>query len=433
MKRTLIKELEFKNGEIVRICGWFGILRDQEQKQFFTVRDHTGNIQVIHKKSNDTELSTIISSITPESAIEITGKVVLNSGVKNGLEIVVKSVLIIGKANESLPLSESSDMETCLDWRFLDLRNSRNLLIFKIQTAVEKAMRFFWMSEGFIEIHSPKFMGSARKGTTLFEVKYFDRKAYLAQSPQYFKQMAMAAGFDKVFEIGPVFRAEPSSTSRHATEFTSVDVEISWIESHEDIMQLEELWLRHVLQAVKDEYGNEIKKVFNKEIIVPDLPFPRVTMDKAYEIINQMGHCIGREEKGDLDSEGERLLCRYFQEKTHHEFVFVIDYPSAARAFYHMRHEDKSHLTKSFDLLWKGLEITTGAQREHRYDIIIEQAKERWPSIEPIQYYLDFFRYGCPSHGGYGLGLARMLMAMLDIKDIREILYLYRDINRIIP
>lgn len=435
MQRTLIEKLESESGKTVRICGWIGTIRDQKRMQFLIVRDHTGSAQVIHEKLTNAELAAIIGSLTSESAVEITGKVILNPIVKlGGLEVIAESVKVVSKADTLLPLGESPNIETRLDWRFLDLRTPQNLLIFKIQTAVEHAMRSFWRSEGFIEIHSPKFMGSASEsGAELFEVKYFDRKAYLAQSPQFYKQMAMAAGFDRVFEIGPVFRANPSFTSRHDTEFTSVDVEISWIDSHEDVMRLEERWLRHILQVVKDEYGEEIKAVFGTEIAVPNLPFPRVTMAEAYEILDQMGHHIERGEKGDLDPEGERLLYRHFQEKTGHDFVFVTEYPSAVRAFYHMRPDGKPHLTKSFDLLWKGLEVTTGAQREHRYDILVKQAEEKGLSLEPIQYYLDFFRFGCPPHGGYGFGLTRMLMVMLKLKSVREVTFLYRGVNRLTP
>lgn len=435
MKRTLIKELKSKNGETVRICGWIETLRDQKRMQFLIIRDHTGSVQAIHEKTANPGLTVTISNITAESAIEITCRVVMNPVVKlGGLEVVIESVTVISKADELLPIDKNSAIETRLDWRFLDLRTPQNLLIFKIQTVAEYAMRSFWKLEGFIEIHSPKFMGSASEsGAELFEVKYFDRKAYLAQSPQFYKQMAIAAGFDRVFEIGPVFRANPSFTSRHDTEFTSVDVEISWIESHEDVMQIEERWLRYVLQTVKAEYGEEIKATFGVDVVVPDIPFPCVTMEKAYEILDQMGHRIERGEKGDLDPEGERLLCRHFHEKTGHEFVFVTEYPSVVRAFYHMRLEDKPYLTKSFDLLWKGLEVTTGAQREHRYDILVKQAKEKGLSLEPIQYYLNFFRYGCPPHGGYGFGLTRMLMVMLGLKSVREVTFLYRGVNRLTP
>ncbi len=435
MQRTLIKELKSKSGRTVRICGWLGTLRDQKQMQFLIVRDHTGSAQIIHEKSASAELTAIIRDLTSESTVEISGKVVLNPNVKlGGLEVVAESITVISRANVLLPLGENPNIETRLDWRFLDLRTPRNLLIFKIQTAAEYAMRSFWKSEEFIEIHSPKFMGSASEtGAELFEVKYFDRKAYLAQSPQFYKQMAMAAGFDRVFEIGPVFRANPSFTPRHDTEFTSVDVEISWVNSHEDVMQLEERWLCYVLQVLKTEYGDAVKAEFGTEIVIPTLPFPRVTMAEAYEILGQMGHHTNRDEKGDLDPEGERLLCQHFQKKTGHEFVFVTDYPSVVRSFYHMRPEGKPHLTKSFDLLWKGLEVTTGAQREHRYDILLKQIKEKGISVEPIQHYLDFFRYGCPPHGGYGFGLTRMLMVMLNLKSVREVTFLYRGVNRLTP
>lgn len=435
MERTLIKELISLSEKTVRICGWIQILRNQKRMQFLIIRDHTSSVQAVHEKVTNPELTAIINNLTAESVVEIVGKVVLNSVVKlGGLEVAIESVTIVNKAESPLPLGENPTLETRLDWRFLDLRAPQNLLIFKLQTAIEYAMRSFWKSEGFIEIHSPKFMGSASEsGAELFEVKYFDRKAYLAQSPQFYKQMAIAAGFDRVFEIGPVFRANPSFTSRHDTEFTSIDVEISWIDSHEDVMRFEEHWLRHVLQIMKDKFSEEIKTMFSTDVVVPELPFPRVTMAEAYEILDQIGHRIERGEKGDLDPEGERLLCRHFHEKFGHEFVFVTEYPAVVRAFYHMRIEDKLHLTKSFDLLWKGLEVTTGAQREHRYDILVKQAKERGFSLEPIQYYLDFFRYGCPPHGGYGFGLTRMLMVMLGLKSVREATYVYRGVNRLIP
>lgn len=435
MHRILIKDLKSKIGEKVRICGWVDKLRDQKKMQFIVLRDHTGSAQLVHEKIVSEELTATIAELTSESAVEIIGKVVTNPMVKlGGFEVVVEEVVVVNKSIALLPLGQNPSMEVRLDWRFLDLRSPQNLLIFKIQTLAEQAMRSFWAKRGFIEIHSPKFMGSASEsGAELFEVKYFDRKAYLAQSPQFYKQMAMSAGFDRVFEIGPVFRANPSFTSRHDTEFTSVDVEISWINSHEDVMQLEEEWLVHILQAVKDEFGEEIKSVFGTDIVVPSLPFPRVTMEEAYKILETMGHHVERGDKGDLDPEGERLLYRYFYETTGHEFVFVTEYPASVRAFYHMRLEDKPHLTKSFDLLWKGLEVTTGAQREHRYEILVNQAKKKGLSQESIQYYLDFFRYGCPPHGGYGFGLSRMLMLMLGAKSVREVTYLYRGVNRLTP
>ena len=295
-------------------------------------------------------------------------------------------------------------------------------------------MREFWRREGFFELHTPKLMGSASEsGAELFKVDYFERTAYLAQSPQFYKQMAMAAGFGKVFEIGPVFRANPSFTSRHDTEFTSVDVEIAWIDSHEDVMAFEEAWLAHVLQVVADEHGEAIRETFGVEVVVPSLPFPRLSMEEAKALLREHGHEHVPGPDDDLDPPSERALCAIVKEHHGHEFVFVTDYPTAVRPFYHMRYPDRPELTKSFDLLWRGIEITTGAQREHRLATLLEQAADKRVETEPIQYYLDFFRYGAPPHGGFGFGLTRLLMQLLGQDNVREVTFLYRGPNRLEP
>jgi aspartyl/asparaginyl-tRNA synthetase len=370
-----------------------------------------------------------------ESAVCISGTVVANEVVRlGGLEIQLESIEIAGPNGVQMPINKNSSLENRLDWRFLDLRRPKNLLIFQIQTAMEHAMRCFWRERGFIEVHSPKLMETASEsGAELFSLKYFRTIAYLAQSPQFFKQMAMAAGFDRIFEIGPVFRANPSFTSRHDTEFISLDVEISWIDSLEDVMVLEEEWLRYILRSLKEEFGEKIKKTYGVEVVVPEIPFPRVTMEEAYAILKQRGYKVTRAEKGDLDPEGERVLARYIMEKFGHEFVFVRDYPVNVRPFYHMRHVDNPDLTNSYDLIWKGLEITTGAQREHRHDVLIRQVEEKGLSTEPLKHYLDFFKYGCPPHGGYGAGLTRLLMTLLGFGNVREVTYLYRGPNRLSP
>jgi aspartyl-tRNA synthetase len=434
-KTVEVKNLSEHIGESVTVCGWVETIRNQKKRQFLIIRDRSGMTQAINEKAGKEALTSIISSLTPESTVEVTGTVVSNEIVKlNQLELVIESIKVLTVATSPLPIDEGSTQENRLDWRFLDSRIPKNRLIFRLQTTVEHAMRNFWREHGFIEIHSPKFMETASEsGAELFKVEYFGRTAYLAQSPQFYKQMAMAAGFDRIFEIGPVFRANPSFTSRHDTEFTSVDVEVSWIESHEDVMHLEEEWLRYILTSVKAELGNEIKELYGKEVIVPETPFPRVTMEEAYAILANEGYSVTRAEKGDLDPEGERILSRHIMEKFGHDFVFITEYPVSVRAFYHMRYEDKPGLTKSFDLLWKGLEVTTGAQREHRHDILMRQAEEKGFALEPLRHYLDFFKYGCPPHGGYGFGLTRMLMILLGLKNVRGVTYLYRGPNRLSP
>jgi aspartyl-tRNA synthetase len=431
----MISELKACIGERVTVAGWIDVLRKLKKMQFIILRDSTACVQAIHERASDTDqTAALIDSLLAESAVIITGNVIENPQVKLGqIEIVIEKIEPVGAAIEPLPLNEGSNLDVRTDWRFLDLRRPSNRLIFQIQTTLEHAMRQFWVENAFIEIHSPKLMGSASEtGAELFRLKYFDTVAYLAQSPQFYKQMAMAAGFERVFEIGPVFRANPSFTSRHDTEFTSVDVEISWIDSHHDVMQLEETWLQHVMNVVKERHGEQIAANYQVEVIVPEVPFPRVTMKEAHEILKQCGYEIPGGAI-DLDPEGERILARHISEKFNHNFVFVTDYPTSVRPFYHMRHEDNPTLTKSFDLIWKGVEITTGAQREHRYEKLLNQASEKKISATSIQYYLDFFKYGCPPHGGYGFGLTRMLMILLGFKNVREVTYLFRGPNRLSP
>jgi aspartyl/asparaginyl-tRNA synthetase len=296
-----------------------------------------------------------------------------------------------------------------------------------VQTTVERAMRAWWVEHGFLELHTPKFRASPNmSGRELFTVDYFGRPAYLAQSPQFYKQMAMCAGFERVFEIGPVFRANPLLTSRHDTEFVSVDVEISWIESHEDVMALEERWLRSVVEAVAADHGDDIERLFNRTVVIPDSPFPKVTMAEVQQL-------VGTSAGGDIDAEGERLLCEHVAATLGHELVFVTEYPSAVRPFYHMRLDEGSDLTRSFDLLWNGLEVTTGAQREHRHDRLSAQAARNPARLPVVQPYLDFFRHGCPPHGGFGLGLTRVLTCLLGLDDVRETTFLPRDRRRLTP
>ncbi len=329
--------------------------------------------------------------------------------------------------------AEEADLSKRLDWRWIELRKPKNLLIFKIWTFMEKAMREWWDKNGFIQVYSPKFMGApSESGAELFSVEYFGKKAYLAQSPQFFKQMAMASGFEKIFEIGPVFRANKSHTVRHDTEFTMIDMEISFVDSHEDVMKTEESWINYFLGRVKEEFGEEIKKVFGVEVVVPQIPFPRLTMEEAQKAVRSKGY---KGPKDDLDAEGEKLLFEHVKEKFNHEFVFVKDYPISARPFYHMRYEDKPEITKSFDLIWNGTEVTTGAQREHRFEVLNSQAIEKGlnPESEGMKDYMGFFKYGCPPHGGFAISPTRFLMLMFGIKNVREVTFLPRDTDRLRP
>jgi nondiscriminating aspartyl-tRNA synthetase len=432
--RTLIAELSQRVGERVTVRGWVQAVRDQKRMQFVILRDETGLAQAVLPKEPPSELNEAITALTAESAVTVTGTVVADERVKlGGLELRIEDLKVESLAEPELPITADSALDKRMDWRYLDLRRLDRRLIFEVQTTAEHAMREHWREQRFIELHTPKFMGSASEsGAELFKVEYFDGAAYLAQSPQFYKQMAMAAGFGRVFEIGPVFRANPSFTSRHDTEFTSVDVEISWIDSHEDVMSFEERWLAHVLARVKETHGEQIEATFGTEVVVPVVPFPRVTLAEAKEMLRENGHDAPGAEH-DLDPPSERALSALIKEQHGHEFVFVTDYPTTVRPFYHMRRPDQPGLTKSFDLLWRGIEITTGAQREHRYEQLLAQARDKGVETGPIQYYLDFFRFGAPPHGGFGFGLTRLLMQLLGQDNVREVTFLYRGPHRLEP
>lgn len=417
----------------VTLTGFVEVVRDQKRMQFVALRDRTGAIQLVNDKLANPELGAIVSSLTAGSTIQASGRVVINESSKLcGLDIDIVHVRVLSLAATPLPIDSNSSEELQLDWRSLSMRSPRNHLMMRVQTCVEVAMRKFWAQEGFLELHSPKLMGTASEsGGELFSLDYFDGKAYLAQSPQFYKQMAMSGGLEKVFEIGPVFRANPSFTSRHDTEFTSVDMEVSWIDSHQDVMDVEERWLASVIADVTEELGEEIAREFGVEVVIPSLPFPRITLEKAQNIVRSQGYTPFKED--DLDPESERRLYRWALEEWGHEFLFVTDWPVSARPFYHMRDEHRPDLTKSFDLIWKGLEITTGAQREHRFDILTAQAQEKGFDLEPLRSYLDSFRFGCPPHGGCGVGLTRILMILLGVKSVREVTFLYRGPHRLTP
>ncbi len=436
MERTLIADLQGKVGETVRLRGWVNAVRDQKRMQFLILRDETGLAQVALEKSDPpSERNGLVSELTAESAVTITGEVAADERVKlGGIELRLRTLEVDSPAEPELPVTPESALDKRIDWRYIDLRRPDRRLIFEVQTTIEHAMREHWRSEGFFELHTPKFMGSASEsGAELFKVEYFERTAYLAQSPQFYKQMAMAAGFGKVFEVGPVFRANPSFTSRHDTEFTSVDVEIAWVESHEDVMAFEEAWLAHVFAVVAAAHGEAIRETFGVEVVVPPLPFPRMSLAAAKGLLREHGHEHVPGPDDDLDPASERAISAIVQAQHGHEFVFLTDYPTAVRPFYHMRHPDRPGLTRSFDLLWRGIEITTGAQREHRHATLLEQAHEKRVETEPIQYYLDFFRYGAPPHGGFGFGLTRLLMQMLGQENVREVTFLYRGPHRLEP
>ena len=432
--RTLIKNIPHHAENTVTVKGFVESVRNLKHVQFLTIRDGSGALQIVNEKSPINEENTsIINSLTEGSAASFTGKVCISPKVKlGGVELQLQSIKLYSLAKSPLPISKDSSLEKKIDNRAVSLRDPAQRLVYQVQTSMITAMNEFWADNDFTIMFSPKIMGTASEsGAEVFKIDYFGRDAYLAQSPQFYKQMGVAGGIEKYAEIGPVFRADPSSTPRHNSEFISVDMEVAWIDGHEDIMDLEERFLTHIFERVASAHGKTISKEFGIDITVPKQPFPRITLQEGREILQQKGHFI--EENDDLDPAGEKLLGQHFMEAHGHDFVFVTEYPSSVRAFYHMRSENNPMVTKSFDLLYKGTEITTGAQREHRLDILMSQAEEKGLSEAHLQHYFNTFLYGCPPHGGLGLGLGRLLSGMLGQRGITPVTFLPRTMTRITP
>lgn len=437
MKKISFKDLREYFNEEISIEGFVENVRDLQYVQFLVVRDSTGKVQVTVEKNEDNErLNDIVSDLIPESTVKVTGKLFKNDKVKlNGMEIIPKKIVVTSKCLGELPInykdSKSTLLDTRLNYRFLDLRNEKNLLMFKVQTCLINAMREFVVKNDFIEIHTPKIISTASEsGSQVFEVKYFDRKAYLAQSPQFYKQMAMCSGFERVFEIAPAFRAENSNSYRHATEFTSFDIEISYLESLDELMDFEENLFIAGLSAVKEKYGDEIKELFGVDVVVPTKPFPRIKLEELYKVLEERyGFKMNYEDIGDMNSESEKLASKYIMEKYGHEFVFITDFSSKKRAFYHKR---VNGIPQGADLIWKGCETTTLALRENNYEILCSQALEKGLK-DDVKFYLEFFKYGCPPHGGFAIGVDRITMLLLGTSSLKETMFIYRGPSRMEP
>ena len=428
MERTYIKDI---TPGVRKIQGFVENFRNKRTMAFIVVKDITGKLQVTVEKEKHSEFAELLDKLTTHSVVSFEGEVVANEYVKMGGIEMLPDKMSVESFAEALPIKDDSDIDCKMDYRWIDLRRDVNRLMLKIQTTLTAAMREFLVEKNFVEIHTPKLIAAASEsGSDVFEVKYFDTKAYLAQSPQFYKQMAMAAGLERIFETGPVFRAEKSYTNKHATEFTGFDLEFSYIESFEDVMKMEEELLTYAIAKVKEAHGDKLLELFGEELTVPKLPFPRMKLSDVYrELEERYSYTVPDELKGDLTTEAERMTKQLARDMFDHEFLFITDYDAKERAFYHMR--DENGVPQGYDLIWRGVEITTGAQREHRYDVLRAQAEEKGLA-EDVKFYLEFFKYGCPPHGGFGIGIDRLTMLFLGLS-IKEVQFLFRGPNRLTP
>ncbi|MBE6513517.1 MAG: aspartate--tRNA(Asn) ligase [Candidatus Methanomethylophilaceae archaeon] len=416
------------------VRGWVQDVRNMGGISFLTLRDRHGTLQVtMPKKKIDPELFELLTKLSRETVVSITGEVKESNQTALGLELIPTSAEVLSEAAVPLPMGVidkvNVEMDTRLNNRFMDLRKPEVKAIFELKAMMVELIEEAVRKNGFTQVYTPKISAAgAEGGAELFKVDYFGKPAYLAQSPQLYKQILMSTGLDRVFEISPAFRAEHSNTNRHVTEFISFDCEMSWIANEEEVMGMIETIIDHVLNGLK-ERGKKQLEILGKEITVPARPYPMLTYSECLKMVNENG--LPLKEGDDLGTEGEKIIGDIMMEKGC-DLYFIIEYPEEAKPFYIME-KDGTPYSFSFDLDYRGQEISSGGQREHRYDALVARMEKKGLDPEDFSFYLDAFKYGMPPHGGWGIGIERLLVKMLDLPNIREAILFPRDPSRLSP
>ncbi|MDD1690267.1 MAG: aspartate--tRNA(Asn) ligase [Methanoregula sp.] len=414
------------------VCGWVHEVRDLGGLAFMLIRDRTGIIQVtIPKKKVPEAVLAAVKAVSRESVVRVAGPVKAIDKAPGGRELVPESIEIISLAETPLPLDVSekvlAEMDTRLDSRFLDVRRPRVAAVFEIRSAAIHAINQYFHDNGFTNITTPKIVAAATEGgTELFPIAYFDKEAFLNQSPQLYKQMMMSAGCEKVYEIGPIFRAEEHNTTKHLNEATSIDIEVSFAD-HLEVMRILEDLIVKTYAYVNTTCSVQLANLEINEFILPKAPFPRLPYADAIEIAKKK---IEEPIKygDDISPAAERAIGA---EMGGH--YFIVDWPSEIRPYYAMQYEDDPSICKAFDMMHPRMELSSGAQREHRYDRLVQQISKKGLNPESFDFYLRPFRYGMPPHAGWGLGADRLVMTMLGLSNVREAVLFPRDMHRLVP
>ena len=419
-------------GRTVRVIGAVHTIRNMGEIALVVLRKAEGLVQCVYEEG---VTNFDIRNLREESAVEVTGTVKPEERAPGSFELRLQEIAVLSKPAAPMTIAVSkwklnTSLETKLALRPVSLRNVRERAKFKLQEGIVRGFRDYLFSRGFTEIHTPKIVArGAEGGSNVFRLNYFNKKAELGQSPQFYKQ-AMVGVYDRVFEAAPVFRAEKHNTPRHLNEYTSLDFEMGYIDGFEDVMAMETGLLRYVMDLLGREYQKELRLL---NVTLPDVSrIPAVRFDKAKELVAEKYQRRIRNPY-DLEPEEELLIGRYFKEEYGSDFVFVTHYPSKKRPFYAMDDPEDPRFTLSFDLLFKGLEVTTGGQRIHDYNMIIQKMEKRGMDPADIAHYLMIFKYGMPPHGGLGIGLERLTMRLLDEQNVREAALFPRDVTRLEP
>lgn len=417
-------------GKMVELYGWVHEVRDLGGLVFIVLRDREGFAQVtLPKKVVDREMFKRARKIRRESVVRVVGEVKPEEKAPNGFEIIPREIEVLNEADAPLPLEVTekvpAELDTRLDNRFMDLRKPRVQAIFRIRHVAIQTIREYFDKHGFIEVHTPKIVSTATEGgTELFPITYFEREAFLNQSPQLYKQTLMAAGFERVLEIGPIFRAEEHNTVRHLNEAVSVDIEVSFTD-HEGVMRYLEELVKEVYERISERCERYLEWLSLK-LEIPETPFERLKYDEAVEIARKKGEEISWGD--DLSTAALKLIAEEYS-----GYYFIVDWPTESKPFYAMPYEDEPEISKTFDLMKGWLEIASGAQRIHQYDLLVKRISEQGLTPESFGFYLQAFRYGMPPHAGWGMGLDRLMMAILGLQNIREAVLFPRDRQRLVP
>ncbi|MDF1531328.1 MAG: aspartate--tRNA(Asn) ligase [ANME-2 cluster archaeon] len=419
------------DGQTVKLAGWVHEIRDLGGIMFLILRDREGMAQLtMFKKTIDPQVLEMAKSLSRESVILVEGSVKLEAKAPGGYELVPSRINLLNPAQSPLPMDTTgkvnAELDTRLDNRFMDVRRPHVNAVFRIRHQTLSAVRNFLEQQGFLEINTPKVVATATEGgTALFPITYFDSEAFLNQSPQLFKQIMMSGGMDRVFEIGPIFRAEEHDTTRHLNEATSIDIEASFLD-HEDVMQLLENLIVHVYESVAGKCATSLN-ILGKELVIPKAPFRRLTYDEAIDINNE--HSKELLEWGDdLSTSAEKVIGSVMG-----EHYFIKDWPTAIKPYYTQPYEDNPKLTKAFDMMHPRMELSSGAQRIHDHDMLRQRIQDQGLNPDGFDFYLKAFKYGIPPHSGWGLGADRLVMTMLDVDNIRDVVLFPRDRKRVSP
>jgi nondiscriminating aspartyl-tRNA synthetase len=435
-KLHYIGDMPTKPGSKVRIGGRVSRIKELKNAKFIWVRDSTGMTQLTILKSGAPEAVLKAADETgPNDFVVVEGTVPDEIKANFGSEMLPTSIEIVSKSLRSSPIEierhKRSALDKRLDWRALDLREPDTAAIFKVQSKLVEGMQKYLFSQGFLEIFTPSIMGTISEGgAEVFSLSHFGKDAFLRQDPQLHRDLMMIAGFEKVFEVGPSWRAELSNTPMHLSEHRTIACEIAFISDEYDVMRLEENLVVHGIESVVKDCKNELNEL-GVEVKVPRLPFPVLEFPKIYDLLESMGKKMIAGQ--DIDRDAERLLGKYVHEKHKSEFFFINRFPSAVKPFYVMRLENEPEWARSTDMIFKGLELSSGGQREHRYERIVEQAREKGLNLENLKWFTDFFKYGAPPHGGFSIGIERFTMKLLNLQNVRETTLFPRAPERVIP